>query len=49
MALGHEMDDPRTPELRSGKAWPGQILPKVSEASQRDFYRYWLDLMGPEN
>jgi phenylpropionate dioxygenase-like ring-hydroxylating dioxygenase large terminal subunit len=49
MALGHEEEDPRPPKLRVGKSWPGRILPKYSEASQRDFYRYWLELMEAES
>ncbi len=49
MALGHDAEDPRSPEVRAGKPWPGKILPKYSEASQRDFYRYWLKLMEAEN
>jgi phenylpropionate dioxygenase-like ring-hydroxylating dioxygenase large terminal subunit len=46
MAIGHDHDDPRPPELREGPAWPGLLLPQFSEAIQRDFYRYWAELMG---
>ena len=45
MALGHEDDDPRPAEARQGEQWPGRILPRTSEAVQRDFYRYWAELM----
>jgi phenylpropionate dioxygenase-like ring-hydroxylating dioxygenase large terminal subunit len=45
MALGHQFEDPRPPELREGKAWPGRVLPQFSEVAQRDFYRYWAELM----
>ncbi len=37
MQLGHEADGPR--EL------PGQVGPNPSEVNQRQFYRYWLELM----
>ena len=46
MRFGHDEDDPRPPELRDGPKWPGQILPQFSEVEQRDFYRYWAELMG---
>jgi phenylpropionate dioxygenase-like ring-hydroxylating dioxygenase large terminal subunit len=46
MAVGHDEDDPRPAEFRSGRAWPGRILPRLSEAIQRDFYRYWADVMA---
>lgn len=49
MGLGHEADDPLPPEWRVGPQWPGRILPKFSEAIQRDFYRYWSELMGAES
>lgn len=45
MALGHEEEDPLPPERRQGKSWPGHLLPQFSEATQRDFYRYWVELM----
>jgi len=45
MALGHDADDPRPPELRGGPDWPGRVGPRVSEINQRDFYRHWASLM----
>jgi phenylpropionate dioxygenase-like ring-hydroxylating dioxygenase large terminal subunit len=48
MALGHDEEDPRPPELRAGPAWPGRILPEICETIQRDFYRYWAELMDAE-
>jgi phenylpropionate dioxygenase-like ring-hydroxylating dioxygenase large terminal subunit len=46
MGLGHENEDPRPQQFRGGNPWPGHLLPKYSEAAQRDFYRYWGALMG---
>lgn len=37
MQLGHEADGPR--------GLPGQVGPNPSEVNQRQFYRYWLELM----
>lgn len=48
MALGHDRDDPRPAELRTGEPWPGLILPQFSEVAQREFYRYWAELMARE-
>lgn len=45
MGIGRDRDDPRPDELRSGAPWPGLILPQFSEVSQREFYRYWAELM----
>ena len=45
MAIGHDADDPRPSEWRRKPAWPGQVSPQVSELNQRDFYRYWGQLM----
>jgi hypothetical protein len=45
MVIGDDERD-LTPEEFSGKtAWPGKILPQFSEVIQRDFYRYWAELM----
>jgi len=41
-------EDPRPPELRAGPAWPGRVVPEISEINQRDFYRYWAELMDTE-
>ena len=46
MALGREHEDPRPPEWRNDSKWPGLLLPQFSETEQRDFYRYWAELMG---
>jgi phenylpropionate dioxygenase-like ring-hydroxylating dioxygenase large terminal subunit len=45
MAVGHDADDPRPAELQGGERWPGLIVPQFTEATQRDFYRYWAALM----
>lgn len=45
MALGHDADDPRPPEWKGKADWPGQIVPQMTEVIQRDFYRYWQQLM----
>ena len=45
MALGHDADDPRPPEYKGKADWPGKVLPLMSEAIQRDFYRHWEQLM----
>lgn len=45
MALDHEFDDPRPPAQREGEPWPGRLVPIYSEVAQRDFYRYWVELM----
>ncbi|MFM9971572.1 MAG: aromatic ring-hydroxylating oxygenase subunit alpha [Burkholderiales bacterium] len=45
MAVTREDEDVRPPEQQSSEPWPGQVLPQYSEASQRDFYRYWAELM----
>ena len=45
MALGHDAEDPRPREQREGAAWPGRVIPSMSEVIQRDFYRYWAELM----
>ena len=47
-AMGLSRDDaadPRPPEWQTD-AWPGKIAPEVTEAAQREFYRYWTQLMG---
>lgn len=38
--LGHDQD--QLPHL------PGNIGPEPSEVNQREFYRFWLELMGPD-
>jgi len=49
MAAGHEHDDPRPPELAAEpQEWPGLLAPSYQEVIQRDFYRYWSDLMDAE-
>ncbi len=45
MALGRDRDDPRPPEWRDAH-WPGLIVPQASEVIQRDFYRYWSELLA---
>jgi phenylpropionate dioxygenase-like ring-hydroxylating dioxygenase large terminal subunit len=46
MAIGHDSDDHWPAEVRDSKRWPGLVLPQFSEVIQRDFYRYWSELMG---
>jgi len=47
MGLGHEAPDPRPAELAGEpQQWPGLLTRTYQEAAQRDFYRYWSDLMG---
>lgn len=47
MALGHEATDPRPPELAGEpQQWPGLLTRTYQETAQRDFYRYWSDLVG---
>jgi phenylpropionate dioxygenase-like ring-hydroxylating dioxygenase large terminal subunit len=47
MALGHEQEDPRPPELAvEPQQWPGLLAPSYQETIQRDFYRYWSELMN---
>jgi phenylpropionate dioxygenase-like ring-hydroxylating dioxygenase large terminal subunit len=49
MAAGHEQKDPRPPELANEpQEWPGLLAPIYQETIQRDFYRYWSDLMSRE-
>jgi phenylpropionate dioxygenase-like ring-hydroxylating dioxygenase large terminal subunit len=45
MAVGHDKDDPRPPASNGAPRWPGLIGPRISEINQRDFYRYWNELM----
>ena len=37
LMLGHEQDGPQ--------GYPGNLGPNPSEVNQRQFYRYWLELM----
>lgn len=49
MALGHEDNDPRPPELAGvPQQWPGLLTPAHQETAQRDFYRHWSDLVSPD-
>jgi len=46
MALGRDDDDPRPPEYLGKSEWPGKVLPQMTEVIQRDFYRYWEQMVG---
>jgi hypothetical protein len=35
----------RPRDLDGAEQWPGHIVSNYSEVMQRDFYRYWRDLM----
>jgi phenylpropionate dioxygenase-like ring-hydroxylating dioxygenase large terminal subunit len=48
MALKDDERETSPPEFASGPRWPGKILPQFSEVIQRDFYRYWAELMDRE-
>ena len=45
MGLPGEGVDIRPPEWQN-PAWPGLVLPRFTEMIQRDFYRYWGELMA---
>lgn len=45
MGMAHDREDPRPPEFRDEECWPGLVVPRFSEAMQRDFYRCWSELM----
>jgi hypothetical protein len=45
MAAGHDKDDPRPDASNGATEWPGLLGPRISEINQRDFYRYWNELM----
>lgn len=49
MALGHDDDDPRPAEWADHEKWPGHTLPRFSEVIQREFYRYWSELMNGDD
>jgi phenylpropionate dioxygenase-like ring-hydroxylating dioxygenase large terminal subunit len=46
MAMGHDDDDPRPEEWAEFEKWPGHVIPQYSEITQREFYRYWCELMN---
>jgi phenylpropionate dioxygenase-like ring-hydroxylating dioxygenase large terminal subunit len=47
MAAGRDEIDPRPPEFAGEpQQWPGLLTPPYQETIQRDFYRYWSDLIG---
>jgi phenylpropionate dioxygenase-like ring-hydroxylating dioxygenase large terminal subunit len=50
MAIGHDDHDPRPAEWKGKADWPGKVVPQMTELIQRDFYRYWQELMegGPQ-
>jgi hypothetical protein len=50
MAIGHDDHDPRPAEWQGKAEWPGKVVPQMTELIQRDFYRYWQELMdgGPQ-
>ena len=45
MTVAHDAEDARPPEIDGADQWPGHIVPPYSETIQRDFYRYWGELM----
>lgn len=45
MAIAHDEEDVRPRDLAGAEQWPGHIVANYSEVMQRDFYRYWRDLM----
>jgi phenylpropionate dioxygenase-like ring-hydroxylating dioxygenase large terminal subunit len=46
MAINHDEEDARPPEIVGAEQWPGHIVSNYSEVMQRDFYRYWYSLMN---
>ena len=48
MVLGDDAAVTTPEEFGDTRAWPGKILPQYSEVIQRDFYRYWAELMDRE-
>jgi phenylpropionate dioxygenase-like ring-hydroxylating dioxygenase large terminal subunit len=47
MALNQEGRDPRPEELAGEpQQWPGLLMHPFQESAQRDFYRYWSELMS---
>ena len=46
MALGRDDDEPRPSEYLGKSEWPGKVLPQMTEVIQRDFYRYWQQMVG---
>jgi phenylpropionate dioxygenase-like ring-hydroxylating dioxygenase large terminal subunit len=48
MAIGRDDDDPRPGEWTGNTAWPGKLVPQMSEVMQRDFYRHWGEIMNAE-
>ena len=45
MQIGHDLDEHRPEDIRDSEKWPGLAVPQFSEVMQRDFYRYWAELM----
>ena len=46
MGIDRKGDDHRPAELKGlAPDWPGYVAPIYTEACQRDFYRYWAELM----
>lgn len=48
MAIAHDEEDARPRDLDGAEQWPGHIVRNYSEVMQRDFYRYWRELMQRE-
>ncbi len=46
MGLAEEARDIRPTEVEGAEEWPGTIVPTFSETNQRNFYRYWSELMS---
>jgi phenylpropionate dioxygenase-like ring-hydroxylating dioxygenase large terminal subunit len=46
MKLEEDSKDVRPPEVEGAEQWPGAIVSTFTEANQRDFYRYWNELMS---
>lgn len=46
MGLEKDDGDDCAGQVDGGEQWPGRIVEPYSEAVQRDFYRYWSELMA---
>jgi phenylpropionate dioxygenase-like ring-hydroxylating dioxygenase large terminal subunit len=49
MAFEHDAEDARPADIPGAEQWPGHVVPAYSEVMQRDFYRYWAELMRDSN